>query len=176
VHNLGRSYVNMADIKYGTPRPAPSPLFLRDEELRQGVDLLVFALRDLNLDRDALLKSQGLGRAHGRALTIIARRPGLSVTDLLSLLRITKQSLNRVLSDLMAQDYVEQKPAPNDGRKRLLRVTEKGRAFDDALWEAQRPRVVKAFREAGPEGVAGFRKVLGALADTGRSGARGGPR
>ena len=164
----------MADIKFGTPRPAPSPLFLRDEELKQGVDLLVFALRDLNGDADALLKSQALGRAHARALTMIARRPGLSVTDLLSLLRITKQSLNRVLGELMEQGYVEQHPAPSDGRKRLLRLSEKGRSFDEALWEAQRARVAKAFREAGPEGVAGFRKVLSSLADGSRAAVRSG--
>jgi len=105
---------------------------------------------------------------------MIARRPGLSVTDLLSLLRITKQSLNRVLGELMEQGYVEQHPAPNDGRKRLLRLSEKGRSFDEALWEAQRARVARAFRDAGPEGVAGFRKVLSGLVDGNRAAARSG--
>jgi DNA-binding MarR family transcriptional regulator len=157
----------MADIKFGS-RPVGSPLFLRDEELKLGVDLMLFAMRDLNAGGDELLKQAGLGRAHGRALYMIGRRPGLSVTDLLSLLRVTKQSLNRVLGELLEQGHVEQRPSAQDRRKRLLRLTDKGQALDTALWEAQRTRIAKAFREAGPDGVAGFRKVLAGLVDASR--------
>ena len=166
----------MTDVKFGSARPFGSPLFLRDEELKLGVDLLFFALRDLNGDADGLLKDAGLGRAHARALTMVGRRPGLSVSELLSLLKITKQSLNRVLGDLLEQGYVEQKPGPSDRRKRLLRLTDKGQALEESLWEAQRARVVRAFREAGPEGVAGFRKVLSGLADSAKAPRNGGSR
>ena len=157
----------MTDIKFA-PRSTGSPLFLRDEELKLGVDLMLFAMRDLNTGGDDLLRHAALGRAHGRALYMIGRRPGLSVTDLLSLLRVTKQSLNRVLGDLLKQAYVEQRPSAQDRRKRLLYLTEKGQALHNALWEAQRGRIAKAFREAGPDGVAGFRKVLSGLVDANR--------
>lgn len=154
----------MTDVK-PAPSASVSPLFLRDEELRQGVDLLFFAMRDLNGEGDTLLKSEGLGRAHRRALYMIGRRPGLAVADLLAALKITKQSLNRVLNELLAKGHVESRVSPNDRRKRQLRLTEKGQALEAALWEAQRARVAKAFREAGPDAVSGFRKVLGRLAD-----------
>ncbi|MBU6474212.1 MAG: MarR family transcriptional regulator, partial [Alphaproteobacteria bacterium] len=106
----------------------------------------------------------GLGRAHRRALYFIARNPGLSVAGLLSILRITKQSLARVLNDLIEGGYIERKQAPNDRRMRQLRLTAKGAALDAALWKAQRPLLVRAFRDAGPEAVAGFRRVLMGLA------------
>ncbi len=111
----------------------------------------------------AELRAAGLGRAHRRALYFIARNPGLSVAQLLAILKITKQSLSRVLNELLAAGYVERRPAPGDRRMRQLRLTEKGAALDAALWETQRPRIVRAFREAGPEAVAGFRRVLTAL-------------
>jgi DNA-binding MarR family transcriptional regulator len=110
------------------------------------------------------LNDAGLGRAHARALHFIARRPGLTVAELLVLLRITKQSLNRVLNDLLAAGYVERRPSPSDRRMRQLRLTHKGDALEAALWEAQRPALVRAFREAGPEAVTGFRRVLTGLA------------
>ncbi len=94
----------------------------------------------------------------------IARNPDLSVADLLSILRITKQSLNRVLNDLLDGDYVERKAGMRDRRTRQLRLTQKGAAFEGSLWELQRPRLVRAFREAGPDAVAGFRRVLSGLA------------
>jgi len=87
------------------------------------------------------------------------------VAALLAILKITKQSLNRVLNDLLEQGFVERRPAPDDRRMRQLRLTEKGEALEAALWEAQRPRLARAFREAGPDAVLGFRRVLAALAD-----------
>jgi DNA-binding MarR family transcriptional regulator len=112
------------------------------------------------------LRAAGFGRAHRRALYFIARNPALTVASLLAILKITKQSLNRVLNDLLAGGYVERRPAPNDRRMRQLRLTEKGRALEDALWEAQRPRLARAYREAGPDAVAGFRRVLVGLSSS----------
>jgi len=153
----------MSDVNTAETRPLASPLYLRDEELKQGVDLLFSAFSDVFAEGDAALREAGLGRAHRRALYFIARQPGLSVAQLLSILKITKQSLSRVLNDLLDEGYVERRPAPSDRRMRQLRLTEKGAALEARLWEAQRPRVVHAFREAGPEAVAGFRRVLNAL-------------
>lgn len=152
----------MPDVNAG-PRPSGSPLYLRDEELKEGVDLLFFAYCDLFVGDDDALAAAGIGRAHRRALHVIARHPGLSVSMLLSLLKVTKQSANRVLNELLAAGYVERRPATTDRRMRQLRLTPKGEALEDSLWEGQRPRLVRAFREAGPEAVAGFRRVLAAL-------------
>ena len=157
----------MADIK--TAETSASPLYLRDEDLKQGVDLLFFAFSDVFAQGESHLRSANLGRAHRRALYFIARNPGLSVADLLAILKITKQSLNRVLNDLLKDGFVERKPGMQDRRTRLLRLTPKGAQLETALWEAQRPRLVRAFRDAGPDAVAGFRRVLTGLAGTERS-------
>lgn len=154
----------MADVNYAEPRPTASPLYLRDEELKQGIDFLFHAYSDLFAQGEEALRAAGLGRAHHRALHFIARNPGITVAALLGILKITKQSLNRVLNDLLNQGFVERRPAPQDRRMRQLRLTAKGAALEAVLWEAQRPMLARAFREAGPEAVAGFRRVLAALA------------
>jgi DNA-binding MarR family transcriptional regulator len=136
--------------------------------LKQGVDLLFHAFSDLFAQGEGALREAGLGRAHHRALHFIARNPAISVAALLSILKITKQSLNRVLNDLLEQGFVERRPAPDDRRMRQLRLTPKGAALEAALWDAQRPSLARAFREAGPDAVSGFRRVLAALADPDR--------
>jgi DNA-binding MarR family transcriptional regulator len=155
----------MSDVKLPGARLAASPLYLRDEELKQGVDLLFFAFSDVFAQGEARLRAAHLGRAHRRALYFIARNPDLSVADLLSILKITKQSLNRVLNDLLDGGYVERKAGMRDRRTRQLRLTQKGMAFEGSLWELQRPRLVRAFRDAGPDAVAGFRRVLTGIAN-----------
>ena len=155
----------MPDAKVDTRPLAGSPLYLRDEELKQGVDLLFFASRDIAAQGEQALRSTRLGRAHARAIYFIARTPGLSVAELLSILKITKQSLNRVLNDLLEGGFVERKAGMRDRRTRQLRLTGKGTALEDAIWEARRTRVLHAFREAGPEAVQGFRQVLASLVD-----------
>jgi DNA-binding MarR family transcriptional regulator len=154
----------MSDVKTSHARLAASPLYLRDEELKQGVDLLFFAFSDVFAQGEARLRAAQLGRAHRRALYFIARNPDLSVADLLSILKITKQSLNRVLNDLLDGNYVERRAGMRDRRTRQFRLTQKGAALESALWELQRPRLVRAFREAGPDAVAGFRRVLTGIA------------
>ncbi len=148
----------MPDVKAASS--SPSPLYLRDEELKQGVDLLFFASRDVSSEGAGALAQAKLGRAHRRALYFIARNPGLSVAELLGILKVTKQSLNRVLNDLLQGGYVERKAAARDRRMRQLRLTEKGNALENAIWGEQRARIVRAFRQAGPEAVSGFRRVL----------------
>src|SRR5215469_11162361 len=162
----------MADVNHLEPRPIGSPLYLRDEELKQGVDLLFHAFSDLFGKGESTLRKAGLGRAHHRALHFIERNAGISVTDLLIILKITKQSFNRVLNDLLARELVERKPSPEDRRMRQLKLTAKGLELETQLWESQRPRIARAFREAGPDAVAGFHKVLSALSAAGRK-ARG---
>ena len=150
----------MADVK-----PSINPLFLRDEELRQGIELLFYAYRDFTNEPDSILAEYGFGRAHHRAIHFIQRDPGMTVAALLAILRITKQSLSRVLGQLVAEGYVEQRKGLRDRRQRLLYLTEKGRELERRVSEAQRARVAQAYREAGAEAVEGYRKVLLGLVD-----------
>ena len=137
-----------------------NPLFLRDEELRQAMELLFFAYRDFTAEPDAILAQYNFGRAHHRAIHFIGRNPGITVSDLLRILRITKQSLNRVLGQLIERGYVVQQQGTRDRRQRLLELTEDGYALDEEVSAEQRARIARAFREAGAESVEGFRKVL----------------
>src|SRR6218665_3578297 len=111
----------MANIKSGL-----NPLFLREEDLRQGIELLFYAYRDFTAEPDAMLAKIGLGRAHHRVVYFVGRYPSITVTELLGILQITKQSLSRVLSDLVEQEYIAQRPGTKDRRQRLLTLTEKG--------------------------------------------------
>lgn len=153
----------MSDVNHAAPRPLASPLYLRDEELKQGAELLCSAHSQLFAGEEPTLAVAGLGRAHRRALLVIVRNPGITITGLLRHLGVTKQSANRVLNDLLAAELVERRRANEDGRMRQLRATAKGCALEAALWEIQRPRLARAFREAGADAVRGFQRVLNAL-------------
>ena len=144
------------------PSPA-SPLFLREAEIRRGIELLYFGYSHMTRAIDARLADEGLGRAHHRALYFIARQPGLTVSTLLALLAITKQSLGRVLGELTARGLVESRVGRDDRRQRLLRLTTSGAALEAELFEALRTRVSAAYVEAGPAAVAGFWQVLEGL-------------
>lgn len=158
----------MSDVK-----TEPNPLFLTEEELRQALDLLLIAQRHIAADIDPMLDQQGLGRAHHRALYFIGRNPRITVSGLLDLLGITKQSLGRVLSELIDRGYVATRVGPTDRRQKLLALTEDGAALERALFEAQRRRIARAYRQAGAASVEGFRTVLQGLAnDTGGDRAR----
>ncbi len=140
-------------------------LFLREEELRAAQDLLFFAYRDFTRAADEVLEGLGMGRAHHRALHYIGRNPSISVSDLLAILRITKQSLARVLNALVEEGYVEQQPGQVDRRQRLLSLTEQGMALERQLFERQRERLAGAYREAGAGAVDGFRRVMRGIMD-----------
>lgn len=148
----------MPDVNFAN-RPA-NLLYLRETELRDGIELLFYAYRDFTREPDEILKGLGLGRAHHRALHFIGRNPQITVSELLRILAITKQSLARVLRDLLTRKLVEQRTGAPDRRKRHLALTAAGAALERRLSEPQRARFAKAFREAGPEAVAGFRRVL----------------
>ncbi|MBV9842432.1 MAG: MarR family transcriptional regulator [Sphingomonadaceae bacterium] len=143
--------------------PRPSPLFLREPEIRRGVELLYFGYSHLTRSIDENLAAQGLGRAHHRALYFIARQPDLRVSDLLKLLAITKQSLGRVLNELGERGLVESRTGKSDRRQRLLRLTPAGAKLEAALFDALRGRLSAAYASAGPSAVAGFWQVLEGL-------------
>ena len=147
--------------------PAPtspaSPLFLREAEIRRGVELLFFGYGHLLRTADERLAAELLGRAHHRALYFIARQPDLTVGALLGLLGITKQSLGRVLNDLTKRALVETRVGRDDRRRRLLRLAPAGAALEAELFEMLRARLSAAYVEAGPAAVAGFWQVLEGL-------------
>ena len=134
--------------------------FLREEDLRQGIEMLFYAYRDFTGEPDAILDKHGLGRAHHRVIYFVGRNPGITVTELLEILRITKQSLSRVLGHLLEQDFINQRADPTDRRRKKLTLSEKGKALEHALTSTQMDRFARAYREAGAEAVEGFRRVL----------------
>ncbi len=140
-------------------------LFLREDQMRVAQDLMFFAYRDFTGVADVILDELGLGRAHHRALHFIGRNPGMTVGDLLAILRITKQSLARVLNELVARGYVVNAAGQSDRRQRLLTLTTEGSALERRLFERQRSRLLAAYREAGGASVEGFRRVMRAIAD-----------
>ena len=140
-------------------------LFLTDEQLRKGIEAMFFAYRGFTADPDRILETLDYGRAHHRAVHFINRSPGLTVSQLLAILGVTKQSLNRVLRTLFDDGMVEARVGRADKRERHLHLTEKGRALERSLSDAQRARMRSAFRAAGPQAVQGFRTVLEAMMD-----------
>ena len=142
-----------------------SLLFLTDDQLRRGIEAMFFAYRAFTSDPDLILADLDYGRAHHRALHFIGREPGLTVTALLVVLGVTKQSLNRVLRALIEDGLVENRVGRRDRRERQLYLTEKGNLLERRLSEAQRARMRAAYRAAGPQAVAGFRQVLEAMMD-----------
>ena len=142
-----------------------SLLFLTDEQLRQGIEAMFFAYRGFTADPDRILAEMAYGRAHHRAIHFINRAPGTTVNNLLAILGVTKQSLNRVLRKLIEDGLVESQVGKSDKRERHLFLTEAGHALEAELSNAQRARMRSAYRDAGPEAVAGFKKVLEAMMD-----------
>ena len=153
-----------ADAKAGAGAGS-SLLFLREDEIRAAQDLLFFAYRDFTNAADVILEELDFGRAHHRALHFIGRNPGIAVSDLLGILRITKQSLARVLGALVERGYVAQAQGRADRRQRLLTLTPSGEALERRLFERQRERLVAAYREAGAGAVEGFRRVMRGIMD-----------
>ena len=140
-----------------------SPLFLREPEIRRGIELLYFGYSHLTRAIDADLATQGLGRAHHRALYFIARQPDLTVSELLALLGITKQSLGRVLGELSERGLVQSRSGERDRRQRLLRLTDAGRELETRLFDGLREKLSAAYVTAGQGAVGGFWAVLEGL-------------
>src|SRR3954447_26424290 len=144
----------------GAPAAAP-----RTDLRWDIIELLFFAYRDFVGDADHELEAFGFGRAHHRVLHFVHRYPGLKVADLLDVLRITKQSLGRVLKQLLDDNYIVQKTGNSDRRQRLLYATAKGEALVGKLAGLQTDRINRALRDIGPEGAETVRRFLRAMID-----------
>ncbi len=130
------------------------------------IELLFFAYRDFVSDPDAVLSSYGFGRAHHRVIHFVNRNPGIRVADLLDILKITKQSLGRVLKQLLDKGFIEQRPGPQDRRQRLLYPTESGRALALRLVTLQARRLGDALATLSPAERDGAEKFLRRIIDT----------
>ena len=147
----------------GHSKDGQGPDGYSDDALRDAMELLFFAYRDFTAEPDNILSEYNFGRAHHRVIHFVGRNPGMTVSQLLDILRITKQSLSRVLRQLVMDGFVAQDAGLNDRRQRLLRLTDKGRALEIQVSEDQRRRIQRAFAAAGPAGVDGFRRVLNSM-------------
>ena len=163
----------MTDINFSNPSPSSDSVAAdaRSPAPRSGdfrwdiIELLFFAYRDFVGDADHVLEDFGFGRAHHRVVHFVHRYPGLKVADLLDVLRITKQSLGRVLKQLLDEGYIVQKAGAKDRRERLLFATAKGEALVGKLAGLQTDRINRALREIGPPGADTVRQFLRAMID-----------
>ncbi len=146
--------------------PSASPLFLREAEIRRGAELLFFGYSNLYKPSDRVLSERGLGRAHHRALYFIARQPGMTIGALLRLLGITKQSLGRVLNEMVERELIVIAPGEEDRRQRLLSLTKEGAELEGELFAIMREVLSAAYAQAGQEAVTGFWRVLELLIPT----------
>jgi DNA-binding MarR family transcriptional regulator len=146
---------------------APNPLFLRDEELTRGIELLDAAYRSLIAEPDRQLASRGLGRNHRWLLYLVGRHPGTTMVELLSRIQLSKQTLSRLLNDLVAKGLIERQANTRDRRQRLLRLTDAGRELEEVLNGRLRRRLARAYRGAGADAVAGHHQVLLGLVEPG---------
>ena len=145
-----------AAIAAGPPAIDPAST----EQLLACIELLFFAYRDFTGDPDTVLEQYGFGRAHHRVLHFVQRNPGLRVAQLLDILKITKQSLARVLKHLLDEGFMTQKTGPEDRRERLLFTTTKGTRLAEKLASLQLQRMSAALEGAGPDGAAAARRFL----------------
>jgi DNA-binding MarR family transcriptional regulator len=161
VNKVAAAGASVTDRAQTGPTPAASA-----EPVWDIIELLFFAYRDFVGDPDEVLLKLGFGRAHHRVLHFVNRNPGMKVADLLEILNITKQSLGRVLKQLVDEGYVLQKEGAQDRRQRLLSVTSKGEALALKLASLQTQRINRAFGELGPNAHEAARRFLTSMIDT----------
>jgi DNA-binding MarR family transcriptional regulator len=135
-------------------------LYLKDEQIKDFIHLLFYAYRETFSDPKEILIKNSFGPAHLRALNLIERNPGTCLSDLMFYLKITKQSLNRVLRDLLKSKMIKQVKDDVDTRKKNLFLDREGKVFFDKIYETQKKRIFNALRNSEPESVIKFKEVL----------------
>ena len=135
-------------------------LYLKDEQIKDFIQLLFYAYRETFADPKEILAQNSFGPAHLRALNLIERNPGTHLGDLMYQLKITKQSLNRVLRDLLKSKMVKQIKDEEDTRRKNLFLDKDGKVFFDKVYAIQRKRIFNALKSSEPESVIKFKEVL----------------
>ena len=138
---------------------------LAPETLRQAMELFFYGYRDVIAEPDRILAGHHFGRAHHRVIHFVRRNPGITVAELLAVLRVTKQSLARVLRQLVDRGFIVQRTDRADRRRRRLYLTRAGEALEAVVSKPQQERLRRAFADAGPEAMAGWQRVLWRLTD-----------
>ncbi len=161
----------MADVSITAPRnprsagaPAATPAAAH-EPYWDLIELLFFAYRDFVGDPDEVLAKLDFGRAHHRVLHFVNRNPGIKVADLLDILKITKQSLGRVLKQLIDEGYIVQREGAHDRRQRLLHASPAGEALALQLAGMQTARIERVLGELGPGARDAARRFLASMTD-----------
>ena len=145
------------------PKSAANPLFLKDEELRAGFELLFSAMRSLGDAIAAELSAAGIGSQHRLPLYLIGSGAGTTPGDLTEKLGLPKQSISRLVAELVDRGLVDSRRSIGDGRRRTLTLTDTGAALDTRLWRLEHDRLADAYRAAGAEAVEGFKQVVHAV-------------
>ena len=135
-------------------------LYLKDEQIKDFIQLLFYAYRETFSDPKKLLNKNSFGPAHLRALNLIERNPGTNLGELMFLLKVTKQSLNRVLRDLIESKMIKQIKDEDDTRRKKLFLDKDGKVFFDKIYDTQKKRIFNALRNSEPESVIKFKEVL----------------
>ena len=147
-------YVNISD------QNMKDLLYLKDEQIKDCIQLLLYAYRETFSDPLEILKKNSLGAAHYRALHLVERNEGINVNELLLKLKITKQSLNRVLKELKRLRLIKQLRDKNDTRRKLLYLDQNGKKFYQQVFESQKKRIFNALKHSDSDSVIKFKEVL----------------
>ena len=140
-------------------------LYLKDEQIKDFIQLLFYAYKETFSDPKEILSKKSFGSAHLRALNLIERNPGINQSDLLFKLKVTKQSLNRVLRDLIKSKMIKQEKNDSDTRKKNLYLDKDGKIFFNKIYETQKKRIFNALKNSEPDSVIKFKKVLNKIID-----------
>ena len=135
-------------------------LYLKDEQIKEFIQLLFYAYKETITDPKEVLSKKYFGPAHLRALNLIDQNPGISLTELIIKLKVTKQSLNRVLRDLITSKMIKQIKDEKDTRKKNLLLDKEGKQFFDIVYNSQKKRIFNALRNSEPDSVIKFKEVL----------------
>ena len=138
-------------------------LYLKDEQIKDFIQLLFYAYRETFSDPKKLLDENSFGLAHLRALNLIERNPGINLGELMFLLKVTKQSLNRVLRDLIESKMIKQVNDAEDTRRKNLFLDKDGQVFFNKIYETQKKRIFNALKNSEPDSVVKFKEVLGKI-------------
>jgi|TARA_B100001996_G_scaffold9542_1_gene8031 DNA-binding MarR family transcriptional regulator len=140
-------------------------LYLKDDQIKDFIQLLSYAYRETFSDPKEILQKKFFGPAHLRALNLIERNPGTNQSDLMFKLKITKQSLNRVLRELIKSKMIKQIKDDNDTRKKNLFLDKEGKIFFEKIYDAQKKRIFNALKNSEPDAVIKFKEVLSKIID-----------
>ena len=135
-------------------------LYLKDEQIKDFIQLLFYAYRETFSDPKKILSEKSFGPAHLRAMNLIERNPGTNLGELMFQLKISKQSLNRVLRDLIKTKMIKQIKDEEDTRKKNLFLDKEGKIFFEKIYESQKKRIFNALKSSEPDSVIKFKEVL----------------